>query len=146
MVENCAAQRLGEEFNFPRFGLVFVVSGNVSALDEHPWLLPIARELARNCFQEKAGRVEIRFGRRRMVVKDDIAHQDTTSILANVNSRCPQTNKRGFDLDLRAVPGGMGISFSRRELEAHNGSLVYRATRNGIIRAVASWDDGKDSR
>lgn len=103
------------------------VIGEPSLLDKQDWLDPLVRELLSNCIKRKATAVWVTIDKGRLVVEDDVIHDNPETILSNLNSDTPPTKE-----------GRMGTPGMRKLLDGHGGKLMYHK-ENGNIIAVATW-------
>jgi len=111
-----------------------VVEGDIFLINtyERNWLGVAVSELLGNCLRKKGvTTVKITIEDGRLVVEDDVIHEDPDEILLNLNSDKPKTEKKDR-------PGGAGIYNLRKILGWRDGKLEYHAD-NGRIIAVATW-------
>lgn len=119
------------------------IYGKTDVLNAKPGLVCIVNELISNCVNQKAREITVRINDGSMSVEDDVRHRDADAILANINSRYPQTTKQPlYDTETyENVLGGIGIQDSRKRLEDElHGSLTYQSAEDGRIIAIVSWE------
>lgn len=110
-----------------------IVEGDIFLINvyERNWLGVVASELLGNCLEkEGVATVKITIEDGRLVVEDDVVHDDTEKIVLKLNAKKVKTTKEGHY--------GVGIWGSRKLLGDHDGKLEYHA-EGGRIVAVATW-------
>lgn len=108
-----------------------IFEGQASLLRERLWLWVVTSELLGNCLKkEGVTTVKITIENERLVVEDNVIHDDAEEIVLKLNSKKVETTKEGHF--------GMGIWGARINLSDHDGKLVYHA-EGGKIIAVATW-------
>src|SRR5258708_3244583 len=112
----------------PEFGF-FEDRGLASGL-----LLLCLPELVRNCYDQGAKLIQVRYQLGTLRVEDDVVHENWTDILRSLNS----TRLLSTVTDTQSWRGN-GVIKSRQEFEKHGGSLIYSSLDSRII-ADASWN------
>ena len=112
-------------------GIEVISEGQVSLLNERIWLCIVVSELLGNCLEKKGvTTVKITIEDGRLVVEDDVVHDNAEELVSKLNAKKVETTKEDHF--------GVGIWGSRKELSDHDGKLEYH-TEGGRIIAVATW-------
>lgn len=108
-----------------------VYEGQISLLEERFWLDVVLSELLGNCLEkEGVTTVKIKIEHGRLIVEDDVIHNDAEEIVLKLNAKKVETTKENHH--------GVGIWGARMNLSDYDGKLEYHAD-NGRIIAVATW-------
>ena len=108
-----------------------ITEGDLFLLDRQYDLLVVLSELLSNCLEkEGVTTVKIMIEKGRLVVEDDVVHDNAEAIVSKLNKEFVETTKENNR--------GGGIWGSRLSLGRRGGKLEY-LTEGGRIIAVATW-------
>lgn len=102
----------------------------------------VVNELVKNCAEGGATEIIVTAERGRVVVKDNVPHDDPGPLLENLNRERPESHKTNEQRVIKNTPGGVGIRWCRGVLQTllhEESDLRFEATKGGKIQAIITW-------